>query len=422
MREPVSRERWSRPILRNVAWRRLRAATLAPALALATATPEATAVDLSLEQAMEYAEQRAPQVRIAESTLLEAKASRAGAGVVLPANPRLFAEARAASGAAGWAATLEAPFELFGAPGARVSEADGRASAAQAEVDLERYLARYFAYELYVELRMSSLRLAESQSAIDLATRVVEASKKLVETGASSEIDLSVATASLAEFRAGRESLLAREQETVLPLRELLGLAPGTPVVLTTALDTPPSCVVEPSTGAKHPALRAIEAHLALGQKSLDRLEREVNPRMSFLLGVDAAPKSETYGALGVGVELPFAQRNQGPRAVTTAQLATDQTRLDLTSQRLRRELEARRAACAARKREADLLGGVALPEARKALQLVEGGWRAGKFDVFRVNTAARDVVRLGQQRIDVLDAAWKEHVAIQRLSAGGAT
>jgi len=37
------------------------------------------------------------------------------------------------------------------------------------------------------------------------------------------------------------------------------------------------------------------------------------------------------------------------------------------------------------------------------------------------VNTAARDVIRLGQQRIDVLDLGWKEHIAIQRLSAGGA-
>ena len=86
-----------RYILRNLDWRRLRAVTVALPVALATATPEARAVELSLEQAMEYAAQHAPQVRIAESTLLEAKASRAGAGVVLPANPRLFAEGRAAS-------------------------------------------------------------------------------------------------------------------------------------------------------------------------------------------------------------------------------------------------------------------------------------------------------------------------------------
>jgi hypothetical protein len=35
------------------------------------------------------------------------------------------------------------------------------------------------------------------------------------------------------------------------------------------------------------------------------------------------------------------------------------------------------------------------------------------------VNAAARDVVRLGQARLQVLGEAWREHVALQRLSGG---
>jgi cobalt-zinc-cadmium efflux system outer membrane protein len=392
-------------------------------IALAVATAGAPGVELSVQQAMERAGQRAPQVVLAESALREAEASRAGAGVILPANPRLFGEARAGGGAGGYAANLEAPFELFGAPGARVAEAKVRASAAQAELELERYLARYLAFELYVEVRITGLRLAEARSAIELATGVEGASRRLLETGAASDIDLAVASASLAEFRAEREALLAREQDALLPFRELLGLEPGSPVTLTTPLEAPPSCaVVRPvgrDTEEGHPSLRAIQARLVLGERSLDRLAKEVRPRLSFLIGVDAAPKSEGYGLLGLGVELPVAQRNEGPRAVVSAQLATERTRLDLTAQRLLRELDARRASCDARRREVDLLGSVAVPNARRALQLVEAGWRAGKFDVFRVNAAARDVVRLGQARLEVLGAAWREHVAIQRLAGG---
>src|SRR5262252_1406485 len=159
-------------------------------------------VVVSVEQAMDRAAQSAPQVRLADAAVREAEASRAGAGVVLPANPRLFGEARFASGANGFSASIEAPFELFGAAGARVDEAEGRAAAARAELDLERYLARYAAFDLYVELRMATIRLAEAQNAIDLAAQVVGASQKLVEHGASSEIDLAAASANLAEFRA----------------------------------------------------------------------------------------------------------------------------------------------------------------------------------------------------------------------------
>lgn len=394
------------------------------ALSLALAAAEASAEAFSVQGAMDRAAIRAPQVLLAESALREAEASRTGAGVVLPANPRLYGEGRYGAGTGGYAASLEAPFEVFGAPAARVTEARGRAVAAQADLDLERYLARWAVFEAYVEVRMGGLRLAEAQSAIELAQGVEAASRRLVETGAASEIDRAVASASLAEFRAEREAFLARQQAALLPLRELLGLLPGAPLTLTTEFATPPSCALAGPAGREaggtHPALRAIQARLALGEATLERLEREVLPRLSFLLGLDAAPNSDRYGQLGLGVELPVAQRNQGPRAVVAAQLSTDRMRLELTSQRLLRELEARRAACEARQREAEMLGALAIPEARKALALVEAGWRAGKFDVFRVNAAARDVVRLGQARIDVLGAAWREHVAMQRLAGGG--
>jgi outer membrane protein TolC len=388
---------------------------------LLVAAADAGAVSVSVEQAMDFAAQRSPQVRIADAALREAEAFRAGAGVVLPANPRLFGEARYGGGTGGFAASLEAPFELFGAAGARVKEAEGRAAAARADLDLERYLARYLAFDLYVDLRMSTLRLAEAEKAIDLAAQVVDASQTLVEHGASSEIDLAAASANLAEFRAAYEALQARHQSALAPLREQLGLAPGTRVMLTSAFDALPTCTPPEGVSGQHPSLQAIQARLALAEVSLDRLEKEVRPRLSFVGGIDAAPDSEKYGFLGIGIELPFAQRNAGPRALTAEQMNTDKLRIDLTSQRLLREAEARKAACEARRREADLLGTSALPQARKALDLVEGGWRAGKFDIFRVTAAARDVVRLAQGRIDVLEAAWKEHVAIQRLTAGGA-
>src|SRR5947209_18815393 len=120
---------------------------------LVLAAAETTEVAVSVGQAMDLAAQRAPQVRLADTAVHEAEAARAGSGVVLPANPRLLAEARASSSAAGFAASIEAPFELFGAAGARSTEAETRAAAARAELDLERYLARFVAFELYIEMR-----------------------------------------------------------------------------------------------------------------------------------------------------------------------------------------------------------------------------------------------------------------------------
>src|SRR5207248_7980421 len=122
--------------------------------------------------------------------------------------------------------------------------------------------------------------------------------------GASSEIDLAAALANLAEFRASNESLLARQQAALLALREQLGLAPAARVELTTPLDAPPGCAPAAGVSGSHLALRAIQARLDLAQVTIERLEKEARPRVSFVAGIDAAPNSDKYGLLGLGIEL----------------------------------------------------------------------------------------------------------------------
>jgi cobalt-zinc-cadmium efflux system outer membrane protein len=383
-------------------------------------------VELSLQEAMERAAARAPLVQLAASVERQAIASGVGAGVILPSNPRLYGEARAdrARGADGYAAALEAPFELFGGAGARVEEARRRAQAAGADLATERQLARYRAWELYLELALAAQRLSEADAAIEIAARIAEASARQLEAGASSEIDVAVATASLAEQRALREALVAGREELLLALRELIDLPPDAVLVLGTPAGAVPACSPgAPDPGERvgqNPELVAIRARIELLERGRDRLEKEARPKVSVLLGVDAAPGSPAYGQLGLGVELPVAQRNQGARAVAAEQVGAEQLRLALVTRRLVRELDARRRACAARGSEVRLLTEEALPAARRNLELVERGWRAGKFDLFRVTTATRDLVRLAQARLDVLSAAWREHIAIQRLVNGG--
>ena len=51
-------------------------------------------LSLSLKEALDRAEQRGPEVLLAGRAVLEARAQRVGAGVVLPENPRLSVDAR----------------------------------------------------------------------------------------------------------------------------------------------------------------------------------------------------------------------------------------------------------------------------------------------------------------------------------------
>jgi outer membrane protein TolC len=125
------------------------------------------------------------------------------------------------------------------------------------------------------------------------------------------------------------------------------------------------------------------------------------------------------YGVLGVTGELPVAQRNQGPRAVIARALETEQLRLELSERRISREILAAWDAHARRLSEYTVLSQSALPAAERSFELAEAGWRAGRFDWFRVALAARDLVELRTARVAALSALWTQRIVLARAKGG---
>ena len=138
-------------------------------------------------------------------------------------------------------------------------------------------------------------------------------------------------------------------------------------------------------------------------------------------MGVDASPANPTFGILGLSIELPVAQRNSGPRALTEAARGTEMERQELQARRILREVSALHAAYESRRAELKLIETTSVPAAERTLELVEVGWLAGRFDMFRVATAARDVARIRSARLDALEGAWMARIALDR-AAGGTT
>jgi outer membrane protein TolC len=154
-------------------------------------------------------------------------------------------------------------------------------------------------------------------------------------------------------------------------------------------------------------------------QATDERLEREVYPRVGLFTGVDAAPYSAMFWSVGASVELPVAQRNQGPRAVAAREIETERSRFELEQRRITREVTSARSAYEARRAELAVLADQAIPAAERNLTLIETGWRSGRFDVFRVTAASRDLVRSKGLRLDALEAAWMERIALEQAAGG---
>jgi cobalt-zinc-cadmium efflux system outer membrane protein len=368
---------------------------------------------------------QAPEVVNAGQAIRQAEARRVGAGVILPTNPRLSVDARPPIHGGGgyrdtgYGAMLDVLFDAGGAPAARVAEANREAGVARADFALDRAGARLRAFASYVQTQIAELRIAEARSALEISRRVLSAAERRVVAGAASDLEAASAELDVALLQASEASFIRERDAHLMDLRDVLDLGATVAVDLTSPVDEPPPLaaaqVYVERALRHHPALAALSARVKLLDSTEHRLEREVFPRLGVYAGVDAAPLSPVYGVLGVSVELPFAQRNQAPRAVTARVREGVRTRIELEARRLSRDVVAAWNAYEARRLELERITQRAMPAAARTLSFAEAGWQAGRFDLFRLLTAARDALKVRANRIDVLEAAWMARIELER-------
>src|SRR5262249_29250726 len=160
-------------------------------------------------------------------------------------NPRLAVEARPAiTGGTlrdtGWAAMLDVLFEPGGAPSARVTEAEKMASAARADLVVDRSSARLRAFTAYVRSQIADLRIAEARSAMEISTRVLNAAQRRLAAGAASELEQASAELDLAQLQASEIASVSERNAHLMDLRDALDLPPNVTLALTSPVNEPP--------------------------------------------------------------------------------------------------------------------------------------------------------------------------------------
>jgi len=386
-------------------------------------------LSLTLTEAVNRAMADAPEVVSGRQNVREADARRVGAGILMPTNPRLAIDLRPSVTGGngfrdlGYGAVLDLPFQPGGAPSARITEAERTTSVARADLVFDRSSARLRAFTAYVKSQIAELRIAEARSAMEISNRVLTAAQRRFAAGAASELEQASAELDVALLQASEIASVSERNSQLMDLRDALNLPPSLPLELTSPVVDPPELedaarLVE-RAAKRHPELAALQARVMLLEATQTRLEKELFPRFSLYTGIDAAPVSPIYGIIGLTVELPVAQRNQGPLAMTARARETALTHLDLASRRLARDVVAAYQAYEARRLELSRLNDKAVPAAERTLSFAEAGWQAGRFDLFRLLTAARDALRVRATRIDVLEDAWMARIELERAVGG---
>lgn len=384
---------------------------------------------LTLDEAIARAEEASGLVRRTRAERDVVAARDVGASLLLPANPVVAGSAgpRREDDPGGrlagtsYALRLEQMVEVAGQRGTRRAEVARAVEAARWREAVARAEVRARVRAAYVGVQLAEAQSQAARRRVGLVQQLVDGVQTRVETGAGSSVDLQLAR--VERGRAVRERLTAElaKASALAELRVLVGLHAERPVEVTAAIGQPAPAAPLDALLVRARAQRAELKVLAASHDEVDatvvRLRREAIPSPTLFLDLQRDLPGQLYVGGGVALPLPAWRRNQGDLAVARANRA----RLDTDTEATEREIDAEVATAyhglAANLQIVDTLEHEVLPAAEAAVELTTQGWRAGKFDLFRVIQASREASEARRNQLESLGALWHAAIAVDRAT-----
>jgi outer membrane protein, heavy metal efflux system len=394
------------------------------ALAQAPAQPDKQV--LTLEDALARAEAASPLVRRARAERQAVAARDVGASVLLPSNPVVMGGAGPRReddiGARGlqYFAHVEQTFEIGGQRSARRAVVSHALHTAELREQVARAETRARVRAAYVGVQLSLARVETASQREALVTKLLDAVRARVAGGASSNVDLELAR--LERGRAARERVDASlaAADAAARLRLLLAMPPAHPFLLpATAIAPPVRTNNLPDLIGRARAQRAELAALVSGREEIDadivRLKREIIPSPTLFVELQRDLPGQYFLGGGMALPLPIWRRQQGELALARAERVRVDEELTLVDRDVALEVELAYQAEAAQREMSQLLDKDVLPAADAAVTLMTEGWRAGKFDLFRLLQTSRDASEAKRLYLETLGHLWESTIALDR-------
>nr|WP_246357415.1 TolC family protein [Pyxidicoccus fallax] len=413
-----------------------------PRFAAAQSTSE-----LTLEETLALARQRAPSLLDAAGRVAEARGAVAGAAPLLRDNPTLQLEAGPRTLAGGERGTevgvgLVQPLELGGKQGARRDSARaGLARETASQRDAERRVlgevAATFLRALHARERTRLAREAETA-----AVSTAQSTQRRFEAGDVPVVDVNVARVALARARADVAGAEGEEASLLYMLRALLGLGPAEPLGVrgelralavtaggrperpdqdiqgaapasASARPDPLAQARTPASTGERPDLVALEAELAQAEADL-RLGRSGGwPDLG--VGVRYQREVDESAVLGtLNVTLPLFARGQEARVTGEARVRRLQTALEAARRERDVQVEAARVLHRKRQEAVELLEHEALPLLADNESLALKSYEAGEMGLAEFLLVRRDTL---EARTAILDSLLQAALARVQLA-----
>lgn len=399
------------------------------ALAVPTLWAQAPAPDLTLEQALQVAFERSPELVALRAEVEELRARRVTAQTY-PYNPEVSARGarRTGPGASSTDGGLEVSqeIEIGGQRARRVAVAEAFLKAAEARFQRDRrVLAGRVALSFADALRARELLRIEETDAT-LARSLLEIEEKRLEAGKATQIELNLARASAG--RSVRRIELAKGvyQETRSGLAEVIGLAPASPPEPVGDLA---GAVAE--IGGLPPLEELVQAALAnredlaafRSQEEAARaevaLERSLaRPNLIASAFQEREEGTDDISGVGLAIGIPLFNRNRGRIAEAGAAVQRVAAEAAMARLAVEREVASAYALYQASNAAARGLGEQVIGSLEENLGLLQRSLEAGKISRTEVFLLRREFVESQREYLDALSQALRARVQLD-LAAG---
>ena len=307
--------------------------------------------------------------------------------------------------------------ELGGKRGARVRAAEAEARVASLRSDLALAELGFSVRERFVNAAAAAARVELAQDIVLRNRELTRIANLLVEVGREPPLRALRAQSALAEAEA---ELQAAEAESIAARAALgslwssSGNLPAVPAEIP-HIEPPASLLANEDTLRLQVA--QAESDAAEAAIARERSMRVPDPVISAGVRRFAESKDNAF-LVGVAIPLPFRDRNQGNIAAAQARLRSATAREAVVRADFRQEVAQARAQFLAAEARVDTLSNTSLPQAEEALRLVRIGYRAGRFPLIEVLSAAeaRDAIR--NALIDAQETRGQAAARLIRLSA----
>lgn len=381
----------------------------------------AEARPITLAEALAFAEQ-SPALGVAETTLDEARGTLEQAGTYRH-NPAVAASAGRARAAGStyydFEVSVSHGIELGGKRGARRSAATAERDAAAERVTAVRAALRAEVRRAFHAALVAQARIQVTAAAETWAREFREAALERMRLGAATQTEVNVAVANLGRAVAARKTA----DRDLLLARQALGEALGV-----TGADLEPSGALpafpEPPADEQRLVAAALAARRDLAAADRGRSAQRAEVALEDALAVPdpelsvswvrSAVEDSHAVVVGLRVEVPLWNRNQGARRAARAALKRSTLEVDAFRTRVEREVRTtlhryRAAAEAVAAFDQQVLAGLG-----ENLALARETLAAGKLGLLEVNAVRRDLVESQLAYLDATAEAVEAQAALE--------